>query len=149
MAQKKVRLPSRISMLETPAGRRSGLTLATQLAGARVALSANVERNAVAGVVEDEREGLVKALAGIISPDVLAELNDFVRGVKSHYIHLRDEPVVDGAVAVVVDAVACFVATRPRVGARVTGAGGAIVFGIRCRSMILGRLEPTEIAAST
>jgi len=27
----------------------------------------------------DEREGLVKALAGIISPDVLAELNDFVR----------------------------------------------------------------------
>src|SRR5512147_2001614 len=27
----------------------------------------------------DEREGLVKALAGVISPDVLAELNDFVR----------------------------------------------------------------------
>src|SRR5438067_9827323 len=27
----------------------------------------------------DEREGLVKALAGIISPDVLAEMNDFVR----------------------------------------------------------------------
>src|SRR5690349_10942472 len=27
----------------------------------------------------DEREGLVKALAGIISPDVLAELNDYVR----------------------------------------------------------------------
>src|SRR5215207_8909501 len=27
----------------------------------------------------DEREGLVKALAGIISPEVLAELNDFVR----------------------------------------------------------------------
>src|SRR3982750_873527 len=27
----------------------------------------------------DEREGLVKALAGIISPHVLAELNDFVR----------------------------------------------------------------------
>ena len=27
----------------------------------------------------DEREGLVKALAGIVSPDVLAELNDFVR----------------------------------------------------------------------
>jgi magnesium transporter len=27
----------------------------------------------------DEREGLVKVLAGIISPDVLAELNDFVR----------------------------------------------------------------------
>jgi magnesium transporter len=27
----------------------------------------------------DEREGLVKALAGIISPDVLSELNDFVR----------------------------------------------------------------------
>jgi magnesium transporter len=28
---------------------------------------------------EDEREGLVKALAGIVSPDVLAEMNDFVR----------------------------------------------------------------------
>ena len=27
----------------------------------------------------DEREGLVKALAGIVSPDVLAELNDYVR----------------------------------------------------------------------
>jgi magnesium transporter len=27
----------------------------------------------------DEREGLVKALAGIISPDVLAEMNDHVR----------------------------------------------------------------------
>ena len=27
----------------------------------------------------DEREGLVKALAGIVSADVLAELNDFVR----------------------------------------------------------------------
>ncbi|MFL6746365.1 MAG: magnesium transporter MgtE N-terminal domain-containing protein, partial [Sphingomicrobium sp.] len=27
----------------------------------------------------DEREGLVKALAGIISPEVLTELNDFVR----------------------------------------------------------------------
>src|SRR3954466_4663359 len=27
----------------------------------------------------DEREGLVKALAGIISPDVLAELNEYVR----------------------------------------------------------------------
>src|SRR5437763_4777531 len=27
----------------------------------------------------DDREGLVKALAGIISPDVLAELNDYVR----------------------------------------------------------------------
>ena len=27
----------------------------------------------------DEREGLVKALAGIISPDVLAEINDYVR----------------------------------------------------------------------
>jgi len=27
----------------------------------------------------DEREGLVKALAGIVSPDVLAEMNDFVR----------------------------------------------------------------------
>src|SRR5438067_11769952 len=27
----------------------------------------------------DDREGLVKALAGIISPDVLAEMNDFVR----------------------------------------------------------------------
>ena len=27
----------------------------------------------------DEREGLVKALAGIISPDVLSELNDYVR----------------------------------------------------------------------
>src|SRR6476619_1156700 len=27
----------------------------------------------------DERDGLVKALAGIISPDVLAELNDYVR----------------------------------------------------------------------
>jgi magnesium transporter len=27
----------------------------------------------------DEREGLVKALAGIISPGVLAELNDYVR----------------------------------------------------------------------
>src|SRR5437762_8487627 len=27
----------------------------------------------------DEREGLVKALAGIISPNVLAELNDYVR----------------------------------------------------------------------
>ena len=27
----------------------------------------------------DEREGLVKVLAGIISPDVLAEMNDFVR----------------------------------------------------------------------
>lgn len=27
----------------------------------------------------DEREGLVKALAGIISPDVLAEMNDYVR----------------------------------------------------------------------
>src|SRR4029079_17370517 len=27
----------------------------------------------------DEREGLVKALAGIISPEVLSELNDFVR----------------------------------------------------------------------
>ena len=27
----------------------------------------------------DEREGLVEALAGIISPDVLAELNDYVR----------------------------------------------------------------------
>ena len=27
----------------------------------------------------DEREGLVKALAGIVGPDVLAELNDFVR----------------------------------------------------------------------
>ena len=27
----------------------------------------------------DEREGLVKALAGIISPDVLAEMNDWVR----------------------------------------------------------------------
>lgn len=37
----------------------------------------------VADLVElaarDEREGLVKALAGIISPDVLAEMNDFVR----------------------------------------------------------------------
>ena len=28
---------------------------------------------------QDEREGLVKALAGIVSPDVLAELNDYVR----------------------------------------------------------------------
>jgi magnesium transporter len=28
---------------------------------------------------KDEREGLVKALAGIVSPDVLAELNDYVR----------------------------------------------------------------------
>ena len=27
----------------------------------------------------DERDGLVKALAGIVSPDVLAEMNDFVR----------------------------------------------------------------------
>src|SRR5512146_1360779 len=27
----------------------------------------------------DEREGLVKALAGIVSPDVLAEMNEFVR----------------------------------------------------------------------
>src|SRR4029078_10907388 len=27
----------------------------------------------------DEREGLVKALAGILRPDVLAELNDYVR----------------------------------------------------------------------
>jgi magnesium transporter len=27
----------------------------------------------------DEREGLVKALAGVISPDVLAEMNDYVR----------------------------------------------------------------------
>ncbi len=27
----------------------------------------------------DEREGLVKALAGIVGPDVLAEMNDFVR----------------------------------------------------------------------
>src|SRR6185503_808153 len=27
----------------------------------------------------DEREGLVKALAGIVSPDVLAEMNDHVR----------------------------------------------------------------------
>src|SRR3569833_337346 len=27
----------------------------------------------------DEREGLVKALAGILSPDVLAEMNDYVR----------------------------------------------------------------------
>ncbi len=27
----------------------------------------------------DEREGLVKALAGFVSPDVLAEMNDFVR----------------------------------------------------------------------
>src|SRR3982751_4431870 len=27
----------------------------------------------------DEREGLVKALAGIVSPDVLAEMNDYVR----------------------------------------------------------------------
>jgi magnesium transporter len=28
---------------------------------------------------QDEREGLVKALAGIVGPDVLAEMNDFVR----------------------------------------------------------------------
>jgi magnesium transporter len=28
---------------------------------------------------QDEREGLVKALAGIVSPDVLAEMNDYVR----------------------------------------------------------------------
>jgi len=28
---------------------------------------------------KDEREGLVKALAGIVSPDVLAEMNDYVR----------------------------------------------------------------------
>src|SRR5947209_14015844 len=27
----------------------------------------------------DEREGLVKALAGIVSPDVLAEMNEYVR----------------------------------------------------------------------
>ena len=27
----------------------------------------------------DDREGLVKALAGIVSPEVLAELNDYVR----------------------------------------------------------------------
>src|SRR3569833_562744 len=27
----------------------------------------------------DEREGVVKALAGIVSPDVLAEMNDYVR----------------------------------------------------------------------
>src|SRR6266542_5236687 len=27
----------------------------------------------------DEREGLVKALAGIVGPDVLAEMNDYVR----------------------------------------------------------------------
>ena len=27
----------------------------------------------------DDGEGLVKALAGIVSPDVLAEMNDFVR----------------------------------------------------------------------
>ena len=26
---------------------------------------------------------------------------------------------------------------------------GAMVFGIKCRHMILGRLEPTDIAAST
>src|SRR5947207_15606314 len=28
---------------------------------------------------KDEREGLVKALAGIVSPDVLAEMNEYVR----------------------------------------------------------------------
>ena len=33
----------------------------------------------IEAAARDEREGLVKALAGIVSPDVLAEMNDFVR----------------------------------------------------------------------
>src|SRR3954467_3606842 len=33
----------------------------------------------IEAAARDEREGLVKALAGIISPDVLAEMNDYVR----------------------------------------------------------------------
>ncbi|MEO6224406.1 MAG: magnesium transporter [Sphingomicrobium sp.] len=33
----------------------------------------------IEAAARDERDGLVKALAGIVSPDVLAELNDFVR----------------------------------------------------------------------
>ena len=33
----------------------------------------------IEAAARDEREGLVKALAGIVSPDVLAELNDWVR----------------------------------------------------------------------
>ena len=33
----------------------------------------------IEAAARDEREGLVKALAGIVSPDVLAEMNDWVR----------------------------------------------------------------------
>ena len=33
----------------------------------------------IEAAARDEREGLVKALAGIVSPDVLAEMNDYVR----------------------------------------------------------------------
>lgn len=57
----------------------------------------------------DEREGLVKALAGIISPDVLAEMNDYVRDdlldeMEPHQVaHIAGQLETDDAVALIED----------------------------------------------
>src|SRR5436305_14527632 len=57
----------------------------------------------------DEREGLVKALAGIVSPDVLAELNDYVReGLldelePQQVADIAGQLETDGAVALIED----------------------------------------------
>lgn len=57
----------------------------------------------------DEREGLVKALAGIVSPDVLAELNDYVREdlldelEPQQLAHIAGQLETDDAVALIED----------------------------------------------
>jgi magnesium transporter len=57
----------------------------------------------------DEREGLVKALAGIVGPDVLAEMNDFVRESlidemePQQVAHIAGQLETDDAVALIED----------------------------------------------
>src|SRR5690348_8949509 len=57
----------------------------------------------------DEREGLVKALAGIVSPDVLAEMNEFVREdlldelEPQQVAHIAGQLETDDAVALIED----------------------------------------------
>src|SRR6476620_2763946 len=57
----------------------------------------------------DERDGLVKALAGIVSPDVLAEMNDFVREdlldelEPQHVADIAGQLDTDDAVALIED----------------------------------------------
>jgi magnesium transporter len=60
----------------------------------------------------DEREGLVKALAGIISPDVLAEMNDYVR--EGLLDEMEPQQVADIAGQLETDAAVALIEDRDR-----------------------------------